>query len=156
MIEVVDDWKGSRTFASARELAAVSGETFAAGSRIGGAEGQAVDWQIWYAAWAASEQAEPDKGKPTHLQVLGSDEFRATIPWHELQDAFFIFSQDNGEPLAKSFPIRLYVPRGSSECLNVKSVVRLRIAYDPSLGETATYGFHNRIEPEQLLRPVRG
>ncbi|SDC07232.1 hypothetical protein SAMN02799630_02596 [Paenibacillus sp. UNCCL117] len=155
MIEVVDDQRGSRTFASAGELAAVSGEPFAAGSRVKGAEGNAVDWQHWYAAWSGGDDAAA-ASRPTHLQVFAADEFQATIPWQELQDAFFVYEQDNGLPLQKSQPIRLYVPNGSSECLNVKSVIRLRIARDPLLGEAATYGFLNRISSEQLLSARRG
>ncbi|WP_159887459.1 molybdopterin-binding protein [Paenibacillus puerhi] len=150
MINVVDDWKGSAAFASAGELAGVSGEPFAAGSRMEGATGNAIDWRHWYETWSAGKKGEGGH-QPTHLQVWASDEFQATIPWHELRDAFIVFEQEDGQPLSKGYPIRLYVPNGSSECLNVKSVIRLRIAYDPVLGETATYGFLNTIEPEQLL-----
>ncbi|MGG2201492.1 MULTISPECIES: hypothetical protein [Paenibacillus] len=150
MIEVVDDSKGSVRYSSPGELAAVCSETIDPELRINGLKGQAVDWQAWYEAWSAAQGADVSL-QPTHLQVAAVDEFQATIPWHELRDAFILYAQEEGQPLQKGFPIRLYVPNGSSECLNVKSVVRLCLLYDPALGDKATFGFSNTVTPEQML-----
>lgn len=91
-----------------------------------------------------------DLVEPTHLRVLAIDEFTALIPWAQLDQAAFQYAI-LGEKLSKGYPIRLYVPNGSSECLNVKSIVQVELLYEPELGEEATYGFKNQIKPEEML-----
>jgi DMSO/TMAO reductase YedYZ molybdopterin-dependent catalytic subunit len=90
----------------------------------------------------------------THLRFLGADDFQAEIPVSDLQDAFFLYRQ-NGRPLKKGYPVRLYVPQGDSNCLNVKSIVRVEaVAYDGAdAKKPASFGFRNIIRPEELMRP---
>jgi DMSO/TMAO reductase YedYZ molybdopterin-dependent catalytic subunit len=89
----------------------------------------------------------------THLRFLGADDFQAEIPVTDLQDAFLLYRQ-NGRPLKKGYPVRLYVPQGDSNCLNVKSIVRVEaVAYDGAdAKKPASFGFRNIIRPEELLR----
>ncbi|ANE48462.1 hypothetical protein SY83_21700 [Paenibacillus swuensis] len=118
--------------------------------RVRKARGRAFDLRSWYAVWAGEGQGEGEGADgPTHLIVEAEDEFQAIIPWHELDMASILYEQD-GKPLQKGFPIRLYVPNGSSACLNVKSVVDIRFARDKQLGEAATYGYKNEVTLEQL------
>lgn len=60
---------------------------------------------------------------PQGIRVEAVDGFYAVIPWEECQTAFFQHADENGSMLEKGGPLRLFVPNGSSECLNVKSVV---------------------------------
>jgi hypothetical protein len=60
---------------------------------------------------------------PEGIRVDAADGFYAVIPWTECQAAFFQHASEDGMVLKKGGPLRLYVPNGSSECLNVKSVV---------------------------------
>lgn len=60
---------------------------------------------------------------PEGIRVEAVDGFYAVIPWAECQTAFFQHAGEKGEVLGKGGPLRLYVPNGSSECLNVKSVI---------------------------------
>ncbi|MBP1154565.1 MULTISPECIES: molybdopterin-dependent oxidoreductase [unclassified Paenibacillus] len=152
MIEVYDDLRGDARYSSAGELASICPESFTAHDRVVGVNGKAIDWNTWYTTWI-SRQGGPSDRMPTHLQVMASDEFQATIPWPELAHAFLLVEQENGEPLKKGFPIRLYVPDGSSECLNVKSVVKIRILYEEKSEIEATYGFKNTVTAEQLRKP---
>nr|WP_275984167.1 hypothetical protein [Paenibacillus hamazuiensis] len=118
--------------------------------RVPGTYGRAFDVASWYEARKKQADAAADL-RPTHMKVEAADEFQACIPWGQLGSAAFLYEQD-GAPLKKGFPIRLYVPDGSSECLNVKSVVHVWFLYDESLGEEATYGFKNTFSPEQLRK----
>ena len=85
----------------------------------------------------------------THVIFHASDEFQATIPLDQLGDALLLFQQD-GLPLKKGFPVRLLVPNGSSECLNVKAVVKIECVQGDSANEEATYGFKNLVKPSEL------
>ncbi|MEC0210767.1 molybdopterin-binding protein [Paenibacillus ehimensis] len=151
-IEIVDEHVG-RVRYTVSELAAIAPRRFPVQERVSGVTGNAFDWPAWYEAWLQAQQAEPGR-PPTRLEVEGADEFQAGIPWGELKEALVLFEQEDGSPLTKGYPIRLYVPGGSSECLNVKSVVRMRILYDEEAAvKSSTYGFKNTISPEQLLKP---
>jgi len=85
----------------------------------------------------------------THVIFHASDEFQATIPLRELGEALLLFQQD-GLPLKKGFPVRLLVPNGSSECLNVKSVVKIEFVEHERPEETATFGFKNLVKPSEI------
>ncbi|KZE79237.1 hypothetical protein [Paenibacillus elgii] len=151
-IEIIDEYVG-RVRYTVNELAAIAPRKFPVQERVSGVTGNAFDWPAWYEAWIRTQQAEPGR-TPTRLEIEGADEFQAGIPWSELEQALVLYEQEDGSPLAKGYPIRLYVPGGSSECLNVKSVVRIRILYAEEAAEkAATYGFKNTITPEQLLKP---
>jgi DMSO/TMAO reductase YedYZ molybdopterin-dependent catalytic subunit len=54
------------------------------------------------------------------------DGFIQQVEMDQLTNAFFLIKQ-KGEPLKKGFPARLYVPSSTSDCLNVKSVVRITL-----------------------------
>ncbi|TDG00648.1 molybdopterin-dependent oxidoreductase [Paenibacillus piri] len=116
--------------------------------RVPGVEGRAFDVKAWYRAQRRQRSPEENGGEPLFMTVEAVDEFQATIPWDELDQAVFLYEQ-NGAPLQKGFPIRLYVPDGSSECLNVKSVVSIRFGYRHPV-EKATYGFKNEVSIEEL------
>jgi hypothetical protein len=118
--------------------------------RVPEVEGKAIDLYSWYTVWAKARklsQAAP----PTHLSVEAADEFCATIAWVELQKALLLYEQD-GKSLVKGYPIRLYVPDGSSACLNVKSVVKLEFIHQSELEPTASYGFKNKITLDELKK----
>ena len=149
MIRVTDGAAAEVAFETSEAFADVVSDKIDAGSRLEAASGRAVDWQAWFEAWSVTYGN--GESKPTHLEVTAKDEFHAVIPWAELKDAFVVYAQADGQPLAKAYPLRLYTPNGSSECLNVKSVVELRIHDDASLGEKATFGFRNVLTPEQLF-----
>jgi DMSO/TMAO reductase YedYZ molybdopterin-dependent catalytic subunit len=84
----------------------------------------------------------------THVVFHALDDFQATLPLADLGQALLLFQQD-GEPLKKGFPVRLLVPDGASDCLNVKSVVRIEfVQADPNQG--ATFGFKNLVSPSEL------
>lgn len=85
----------------------------------------------------------------THVIFHASDEFQATIPLDQLGDALLLFQQDD-QPLKKGFPVRLLVPDGSSECLNVKSVVKIECVQGDRQDEQATFGFKNLVKPSEL------
>lgn len=140
---------GSSAAVTPESMAELAGDVFAAAERVPGAAGEAFDLNAWYEAVAANRATEQLKAsspglKPTHLIVRAADEFEAVIPWAQLGSAFFQFRVE-GKPLTKGFPLRLYVPDGSSACLNVKSVVTIRLVSDLSLGGDATYGFRNEV-----------
>jgi DMSO/TMAO reductase YedYZ molybdopterin-dependent catalytic subunit len=94
------------------------------------------------------EMAAP-KAESTHVIFHASDEFQATIPLPELRDALLLFQQDDA-PLKKGFPVRLIVPNGSSECLNVKSVVKIEFVRHAAPEQEATFGFKNLVPPSEL------
>ncbi|GAB7388861.1 hypothetical protein BSNK01_26990 [Bacillaceae bacterium] len=90
---------------------------------------------------------------PTHVVFHAADQFMAEVQFHELTSAFLLFKQ-NGEPLKKGFPVRVYVPDGSSNCLNVKSVVRveLRKYEGEEAAKPSSFGFKNTFSPEELRK----
>jgi hypothetical protein len=147
---------------SPSEMAALSKNSFPVVTLVPGAEGEGFDLRSWYSSALRSlsgTAAESGEGKlsnaePTHLIVQASDEFQATIPWRQLNNALFQYAI-NGEPLVKGHPIRLYVPDGTSACLNVKSVVSLHFVIDAALGEEAGYGFLNEISADQLTKGLK-
>jgi|SRR5699024_2540510 len=57
---------------------------------------------------------------------IADDGFQQKVDKEELGQAFLVFKQ-NGERLTKGYPVRLYVPDGQSDCLNVKSVVQIQL-----------------------------
>jgi hypothetical protein len=116
--------------------------------RVPFAQGKAFDLKSWYRAWRKHHGVEQAK-EPTHMKVEAIDEFQAVMSWSELDQAVFLYAQDEG-PLQKGFPIRLYVPNGSSECLNVKSVVKIMFIHDALLTDEASYGFKNTISVDEL------
>jgi hypothetical protein len=116
--------------------------------RVPAVQGDAFDVKAWYAAWKKKHGKE-QLAEPTHFKVEAVDEFQALMPWGELNTALFLYAQE-GKPLHKGAPIRLYVPNGRSDCLNVKSVVKLWFLHDASLGEEAVYGFKNAITTDEL------
>jgi hypothetical protein len=118
--------------------------------RVPEVEGKAIDLFSWYAVWIKASKL-TRLAPPTHLSVEAADEFCATIAWEELQQAVLLYEQD-GKPLVKGYPIRLYVPDGSSACLNVKSVVKLQFIHQSDLESTATYGFKNKITLDDLKK----
>ena len=117
------------------EMAIASGDVFPVASRVPGAPGEAFGLPSWYRAAAPRGLAEP-----THAVARAADGFEADIPWSQLGAALLQYAVD-GEPLVKGKPMRLYVPDGTSACLNVKSVVELRFEHDAGRGDEATYGF---------------
>jgi hypothetical protein len=118
--------------------------------RVPGIEGKAIDLFSWYDSWAKANHVTPLE-HPTHLSVEAADEFCATMAWSELQQAALLYEQD-GQPLLKGFPLRLYVPDGSSACLNVKSIVKLEFIHQSDLDREATYGFKNKIKLDDLKK----
>lgn len=151
---IVQTPDGVWTETSPPEMAALAGRSFPASDRVPGAVGEAFDLADWIAAYAARRTGTSDvvaATAPTHLIVRAADEFEAIIPWTQLKEAFFLFAL-NGAPLAKGGPLRLYVPDGSSACLNVKQVTHIRIAADPEMGDQAGYGFRNEISPARLTQ----
>jgi hypothetical protein len=139
------------------EMANLSGEVFPVEARVPGTIGEGFDLIQWYSAFRDSLMESPWKHQfeaPTHLSVRAADEFQATIPWSQLNGSLLQYAID-GQPLAKGYPIRLYVPDGTSACLNVKSVTTMRFIDDAALGEEATYGFLNEITPSQLSKGLK-
>jgi hypothetical protein len=116
--------------------------------RVPAVQGDAVELRAWYEAWKKKHGKE-HLAEPTHFKVEAVDEFQALIPWGELSTALFLYAQE-GKPLHKGGPIRLYVPSGSSDCLNVKSVVKFWFLHDASLGNEAVYGFKNAMTADEL------
>lgn len=78
---------------------------------------------------------------PKGLRVEAVDGFYAVIPWDECETAIFQHADENGCLLENSGPLRLFVPNGSSECLNVKSVVSIEFLDT----EITSAGFGNII-----------
>lgn len=132
-------------FISTNEMVEIATLNFPIADRVPGLEGAAFDLKKWYDAW--TKQAH----QPTHLTVEAVDEFQATIPWNQLDQAAMLYEQ-NGAPLQKGFPIRLYVPDGSSHCLDVKSVVLIRFLHNHELGEDAVFGFKNQVSVDELVK----
>jgi hypothetical protein len=118
--------------------------------RVPGVDGLAMDLTSWYALWV-KWSGQPASQLPTHLQVDAADEFSAVIGWQELQTAALLYEQ-GGLPLIKGYPLRLYVPDGSSACLNVKSVIKLEFLHQADLDHQATYGFKNNLSVQDLKK----
>jgi hypothetical protein len=138
--------------------------------RVEGARGRAFDLLTWFAAFQLRHLQDLPAGTPTHLQVNAADEFQAVIPWEQLKEAAIKYAEEEGpagtapadsranatigEPSAHipiaDTPLRLYVPHGSSECLNVKRVIRITFLYEPERDESATYGFRNVVSVQDL------
>lgn len=85
----------------------------------------------------------------THVIFKANDEFQATIPFAELKDALLIFKQD-GALLEKGFPLRLFIPDGWSECLNIKSVTTIEFVQNTYGESKSTFGFKNLIQLSEL------
>jgi hypothetical protein len=118
--------------------------------RVPGIEGKAIDLVSWYGLWVKTFNQDSLES-PTYLSVEAADEFNAFIPWTELQYAALLYEQD-GLPLKKGYPIRLYVPDGSSACLNVKSIVKMHFIHQTDLGTKAAYGFKNKVSADDLRK----
>ncbi|MDQ8735731.1 hypothetical protein [Paenibacillus sp. LHD-38] len=137
---------------SPEEMAILAGVSFPIAHRVPGAVGEAFDWQLWYSAWIEKVSGADAIPAPSELTVEAADTFEAFIPWDQLGEAAVLYGQ-NGEPLQKTGPIRLYVPNGSSKCLNVKSIVKLRIGHNAANGtEEATYGFKHTFSADELRK----
>ncbi|AFH60566.1 hypothetical protein ACVNS2_07780 [Paenibacillus caseinilyticus] len=149
-IAVYDEKIGSERL-TADELAAIGPLHLSAAERVEGVSGRAVDFLQWYAAWRSRHGAE-GQPMPKRLGVRAADEFEASVPWAQLERALLLYRQEDGQPLKKGYPLRLYVPDGSSDCLNVKSVVQIRFLYEGDPQEGADYGFRNEISPDQLRK----
>ncbi|WNR43387.1 molybdopterin-dependent oxidoreductase [Paenibacillus roseipurpureus] len=123
-------------------------QQFRVEDRVPSVQGDAFDLKDWHRNWRISHSME-GIAEPTHVQVEAIDEFQARMPWSQVDQALFLYAQE-GQPLKKGYPIRLYVPDGSSECLNVKSIVKIWFLHDASLGEEATYGFKNKVTLDEM------
>lgn len=130
------------------EMVQLAEQKLAAEDRVPNVSGEAFDLKSWYGSWKSSRGGTKE-GNPTHVKVEAVDEFQALMPWSDLDTALFLYAQE-GEPLRKGYPIRLYVPDGSSECLNVKSIVHIWFLHDAALGEEATFGFKNKVTLDEL------
>ncbi|MDQ0873734.1 hypothetical protein QFZ77_002393 [Paenibacillus sp. V4I3] len=130
------------------EMVALAEQQLSLQDRVPNVQGDAFDLKSWYRSWKRSRN-EGHAEEPTHLKVEAVDEFEALMPWSQLDSALILYAQD-GQALKKGYPIRLYVPDGSSECLNVKSVVKIWFLHDQALGEEATFGFKNRVALDEL------
>ncbi|WP_256256395.1 hypothetical protein [Paenibacillus sp. BC26] len=134
---------------TAEEMAKLAGSSFPLSSRIAAGTGEAFDFGAWFEAWRGSQGIAPDAPLPTHLKVEAVDTFEALIPWEQLKDAAVQYAID-GAPLPKGGPIRLYVPHGSSECLNVKSVVVCKFIHDQEKRGEVSYGFKQTFSAEEM------
>jgi hypothetical protein len=146
-IRIIDPYIG-QLHLTADEWADEAATKFNMAQRVPGIPGEAFDLKDWYNMWR-NKNGISDSAQPTHLRVTAVDEFTAIIPWGQLDQAAFQFAID-GERLTKGYPIRLYVPNGSSDCLHVKSVVQVELLYDPELGEEASFGFINHIKLDAM------
>ncbi|MEW9698277.1 hypothetical protein [Paenibacillus sp. SI8] len=146
-IEVSDAQITSENFTVA-SIVAIAKNTMPLQERVPDVQGDAYDLTSWYDAWKTLHHAN-DSVIPTHVKVEAIDEFQATLPWSQVNQALFLYAQE-GEELKKGHPLRLYVPDGSSECLNVKSVVKIWFLHDAALGDEATYGFKNTVSLDEL------
>jgi DMSO/TMAO reductase YedYZ molybdopterin-dependent catalytic subunit len=66
------------------------------------------------------------QGAYTHAKFKAEDGYSQLVAIEDLASAFLLFKQ-GGKPLSKGFPVRLYVPAGNTDCLNVKSVVEIEL-----------------------------
>lgn len=146
-IEVSDLHKNIESF-TVDEMVAIADQRLNIQDRVPSVEGEAFDLKSWYRNWHNKGQNHSDE-VPTHVRVEAVDEFQALIPWGQADQALFLYAQE-GQALKKGYPIRLYVPDGSSECLNVKSIIKVWFINDPALGDEATYGFKNKVTLDEL------
>ncbi|MDR6552966.1 hypothetical protein [Paenibacillus qinlingensis] len=146
-IVVTDIHRKMETF-TVEEMVALADQRFPIQERVPSVAGAAFDLKSWYRSWQSQRQ-ENEAEEPTHVRVEAVDEFQALIPWIQVDQAAFLYEQE-GLPLKKGYPIRLYVPDGSSECLNVKSIVKVWFLNEPALGDEATYGFKNKVSLDDL------
>ncbi|RAP75622.1 hypothetical protein DL346_19255 [Paenibacillus montanisoli] len=130
-------------------MAKLAGSSFPLANRIAGGAGEAFDFAAWFEAWSASQGIEAGTTLPTHLKVEAADTFEAMIPWEQLREAAVQFALD-GTPLPKGGPVRLYVPHGSSECLNVKSVIAFKFVHNEEKRGEASYGFKQTFSADEL------
>jgi hypothetical protein len=140
----------------AAQMAEIAGKHFDIGQRVPEVSGKAFDLLTWYMNWLAlREDREANPVLPSILKVEAVDTFEATIPWNQLTQAAVLFEKD-GEPLGKNGPIRLYVPDGSSKCLNVKSIVTIRIECEASgaaeAEQEASYGFKHTFSKDDMFK----
>ncbi|NBD26105.1 hypothetical protein GT019_19705 [Paenibacillus sp. T1] len=131
------------------DMARLAGRVFQASDRVPGAAGEAFDIGEWLARFREQQGIDPQAPLPTHLKIEAADTFEAIIPWEQLTDASVQFAID-GAPLLKNGPIRLYVPNGSSECLNVKSVVGCRFLQDEEKRGEASFGFKQTFSADEM------
>lgn len=77
---------------------------------------------------ALLEKAKPQPSA-THLTFHASDGFAASVPLGDVVGKGIIVYKLEGKPLPKKFgwPTRVMIPKGPSECANVKSVVRIEL-----------------------------
>lgn len=137
---------------TSEEMAELAGSTFPISERVPDAIGEAFDWNKWYAAWLEHTSQAVTFITPSYLIVEAADTFEASIPWEQLELAA-VLCQIDGSPLLKAGPIRLYVPNGSSKCLNVKSIVKLKIGHHTENEQSeATYGFKHIFSFEDLRK----
>ncbi|SDX20128.1 hypothetical protein [Paenibacillus sp. CF384] len=134
---------------TADDMAKLAGASFPLSTRIAGAAGEAFDFGAWFTAWRDSQGIAADAPLPTHLKVEAVDTFEALVPWEQLKDAAVQYAI-GGEALHKGGPIRLYVPHGSSECLNVKSVVVCKFIHDEEKRGEVSYGFKQTFSAEEM------
>lgn len=142
---------GRRSFmTTAFEMAELAGRSFNVSESVPDTAGEAFLLQEWYEAWLESAGSETAIVKPQQLVVEAADSFQASIPWDQLDGAVVLFSL-GGEPLKGTGPIRLYVPNGSSKCLNVKRVVKLRLGdFQGNEVQEAAYGFKHTFSKDDL------
>lgn len=131
------------------DMAALAGRVFPLSERVAGGIGEAFDFAEWLEAFRSQQSISQEAPLPTHLKVEAVDSFEALIPWEQLKDAAVQFAV-NGEPLPKGGPVRLYVPNGSSECLNVKSVIVFRLLQDEARQGEVAYGFKSTFTPDEM------
>lgn len=136
---------------TADEMVRIAGGSFEIGQRVPEAAGEAFDLQAWYNGWSALQEEKQELRKPAVLKVEAADSFEATIPWGQLDRAAVVFSLD-GKPLEANGPIRLYVPDGSSRCLNVKRIVALYIGNAGSDNGEAAYGFKQTFTLDEMRK----
>lgn len=141
---------------NAARMAEVASERFDIGQRVPEVSGEAFDLLTWYANWLSLievEEGETLSVQPSMLKVEAADTFEATIPWNQLTQAAVLFEKE-GKPLGQNGPIRLYVPDGSSKCLNVKSITTIRIGSEAisSMEDGATYGFKQTFSKDELFK----
>ncbi|EFM10192.1 hypothetical protein PaecuDRAFT_3151 [Paenibacillus curdlanolyticus YK9] len=137
---------------TAEAMAELAGESFPIGERVPETVGNAFDWAIWYEEWLhlLAHTSHCKLSPPKQLKLYAADQFEAVIPWEQLQDAAVLFAEPDGSPLAKGGPIRLFVPNGSSKCLNVKSIVRIVVSTQEEGSDEATYGFKQQFSLEDM------
>ncbi|MCY9661226.1 hypothetical protein P5G65_25905 [Paenibacillus chondroitinus] len=146
-IQVSDPHLTNESF-TVQELVNLAEMKLALEDRVPNVSGDAFDLKAWYRSWKNSRGGQAES-EPTHVKVEAVDEFQALMSWSEVDSALILYAQDD-EPLKKGYPIRLYVPDGSSECLNVKSVVHIWFLHDAKLGQEATFGFKNKVTLDEL------